>query len=215
MNFGGNPFGQGQPQGYPNQYGGGYPGQQQNPFGNQNFGGYTNWQSPQGYHFNPIPLDKNYIKSNADAIFAKYDHDRSNSLNMNEAAYAIYEMYSTTGQTVSQNDIMYAFNTFDKNRDGHLNKKEFKSLVKKMSGNKKQHGKHGGGHGGHGGRSSSSSSSSSSGSNGGHGKKHKNKGGHGQFPGHGGYQQGPPGFPGQGGYQQGPPGFPGQGGYHH
>merc|ERR1712228_248524 len=55
----------------------------------QAMGGYKNWHQPQGSHFQPMHLPRDYVKANADNIFMMYDTDRSGQLDANEAMMAI------------------------------------------------------------------------------------------------------------------------------
>merc|ERR1712032_413209 len=103
-------------------------GQAYAPQGGYNMAGYQQWQAPQGYAFKPTPMDKGFLKGNSDQIFDKHDMDRSGRLDMNEAARAIYELYSTTGQYPSQNDMMYCFQRYAADRSGTLDRQEFKQL---------------------------------------------------------------------------------------
>lgn len=101
-------------------------------FGGQQIGG---WQQPQGYQFRPTPgINKDHIKHMIPQLFNKYDYDRSGRLHMNEAAMAIQEIYAGYGQMPSQNDVMYAFQYFDRDRSGMLDRKEFKKMAKYLAG---------------------------------------------------------------------------------
>jgi Ca2+-binding EF-hand superfamily protein len=98
--------------------------------------GYGNFQQlPPGFKFTPTPgITKQQIKDNCYKLFGKYDSDKSLSLNLNEAAMAIREIYADHGQIPSDNDILYVFQYFDKDGSGILDRKEFHNMALYLAG---------------------------------------------------------------------------------
>lgn len=72
---------------------------------------------------------------NSDHYFSKYDPHRTDSLSVNEVAPIIREIFASEGQQPPQNfDIAYLLNKYDINNDGRISHREFKRLLRELTG---------------------------------------------------------------------------------
>lgn len=124
MNMGIGGFG-GLPPGFQQAMMGGQPPQQQ-----------LNYPPPPSQasaHTNPASSPSAEILNNADSVFDLFDRTRSGHLNQADTAQAINYIYGQNRlRPPSQEDINYFIGPFDHDRDGRLNKYEFKQALKAM-----------------------------------------------------------------------------------
>ena len=76
-------------------------------------------------------LDKKTIKKACVQVFQRYDRDRSGNLDTNEFYGALCEVFAMCKHAPPpQYQASQEMSQFDKNRDGRINEKEFKKIVK-------------------------------------------------------------------------------------
>ena len=84
---------------------------------------------------NPNMMLKNLITSYSDVIFMKYDSNRSGYLDVKEIYPATCELYAVCGiPQPSYNDVLSIMRQFDKDRNGLMDKTEFRNLMLLMNG---------------------------------------------------------------------------------
>ena len=89
---------------------------------------------PQGYAMRTYALPKHVIKESKQ-LFKRHDRDHSKSINMMELYPLMTETFARAGlPPPQQNDLLYLLQKYDMNRDGTINKKEFKYMLKEMGG---------------------------------------------------------------------------------
>lgn len=94
-------------------------------------------QVPVNYTPRTYSLSDLAIK-NSDHYFSKYDVNRSDSLSVNEIAPALREIFASEGQPPPENfDIAFLLNKYDINNDGRISHREFKRLLRELSGKRK------------------------------------------------------------------------------
>ena len=72
---------------------------------------------------------------NSDHYFSKYDPQRTDSLSVNQIAPIIQEIFASENQPAPQSfDVAYLLNKYDINNDGRISHREFKRLLRELTG---------------------------------------------------------------------------------
>ena len=108
----------------------------QNPYGNYGYDPYGYRGMNFGaYQMGRYGITHMHISTHAAMLFAKYDINRSFTLEVPELIMAINEFMAINGlPPVPQQDIMYLLYTFDFDGTGRIDYAEFKKILKSLGG---------------------------------------------------------------------------------
>ena len=98
--------------------------------------GSTNTNNPMGNSFNIYQLARQIIANYADSLFVKHDKNKSGFLDVNEMYACVSELYAAQSMPIPQfRDVINIMTQFDEDKNGLIDKTEFKKLLMIISGN--------------------------------------------------------------------------------
>jgi Ca2+-binding EF-hand superfamily protein len=81
----------------------------------------------------PNMIDEKEFQEKLDAVFRKYDRDRSGALDYNETCELLADAFKGTNQKLSLKDLQTFVKATDKNADGKIQKHELYDLYKRIA----------------------------------------------------------------------------------
>ena len=83
---------------------------------------------------NPNVIPETEFQAKLDAVFRKYDRDRSGALDYNETCELLNDAFKGSNQKLSPKDLQTFVKATDKNADGLIQKQELYDLYKRIAG---------------------------------------------------------------------------------